>query len=97
MHIIARKALREFSDTYPTAKSALDAWYHEVKRVEWRSPSDVLKLFPKARIIGKSRVIFNINNNRYRLVVKVNYASKTVFIRFVGTHKEYDRINVEEV
>ena len=97
MHIIARKVLREFSDAHLKAKAGLDAWYHEVKRVEWRSPSDVLKLYPKARIIGKNRVIFNVANNRYRLVVKINYAAGIVFIRFVGTHKEYDRIDVEEV
>jgi mRNA interferase HigB len=97
MHIIARKVLREFSDTHLKAKPGLDAWYHEVKRVEWRSPSDVLKLYPKARIVGKDRVIFNIANTRYRLVVKVSYTSGKVFIRFVGTHKEYDRIDVEEV
>lgn len=94
MQIIARKALREFSDAHPKAKPGLDGWYHEVKRVESRSPSDVLKQYPKARIVGKNRVIVN---NRYRLVVKVSYASGKVFIRFVGTHKEYDRINVEEV
>ena len=97
MHIIARKALREFSDRHSQAKSGLDAWYHEVKRIAWRSPSDVGRLYPKARIVGKDRVIFNIAKNRYRLVVKVNYATGTVFIRFVGTHKKYDRINVEEV
>ena len=96
MRIVSRKALREFSDANPKAKPGLDAWYHEVKRIEWRSPGDVLKLYPKARFVG-NRVIFDIANNRYRLVVKVSYASGKVFIRFVGTHSEYDRINVEEV
>ena len=97
MRIIARKALREFSDAHAKAKPGLDAWYHEVKRIEWRSPSDVLKQYPNARIVGKNRVIFSIANNRYRLVVKVSYTSGKVFIRFVGTHRLYDRINVEEV
>jgi len=97
MRIIARKTVRNFSDRHPQAKPGLDAWYHEVKRAEWHSPSEVKKLYPKARIVGKGRAIFNIANNRYRLVVKINYAAGIVFIRFVGTYKEYDRINVEEV
>ena len=97
MRIIARKTLRDFSDRHPQAKPGLDAWYHEVKRTEWHSPSDVKTLYPEARIVGKDRVIFNVANNRYRLVVKTNYAAGIVFIRFVGTHKEYDRIDVEEV
>ena len=97
MRIVARKTLRDFSDRHLQAKPGLDAWYHEVKRTEWHSPRDVKSLYPNARLVGKDRVIFNIANNRYRLVVKVNYAAGIVFIRFVGTHKEYDRINVEEV
>ena len=97
MRIIARKTLRDFSERHLQAKPGLDAWYHEVKRTEWLSPIDVKTLYPKARIVCNDRVIFNIANNRYRLVVKVNYAAGIVFIRFVGTHKEYDRINVEEV
>ena len=97
MQIIARKTLRDFSDRHLQAKPGLDAWYHEVKRTEWQRLSDVKTLYPKARLVGKDRVIYNIANNRYRLVVKIDYAAGIVFIRFVGTHKEYDRINVEEV
>ena len=97
MRIIARKTLRDFSERHLQAKPGLDAWYHEVKRTEWQLLSDVKTLYPKARIVGKDRVIFNIANNRYRLVVQINYETGIVYIRFVGTHKEYDRINVEEV
>jgi mRNA interferase HigB len=97
MRIIARKTLLDFSKRHHQAKPGLDAWYQEVKRTEWYSPNDVKTLYPKARIVGKDRVIFNIANNKYRLVVKINYVAGIVFIRFVGTHKEYDRINVEEV
>ena len=97
MRIIARRTLREFSDRHPRAMPGLEAWYHEVKMAEWRSPADVRRLYSKARIVGKDRVVFNIAGNRYRLVAKVNYGAGIVFIRFVGTHKEYDHINVEEV
>jgi len=97
MRIIARRTLREFFERQPKAKPGLQAWYAEVKHAGWRTPADVLSQFPKARIVGKDRVLFNILGNRYRLVVRVNYAAGIIWIRFVGTHKEYDRINVEEV
>lgn len=97
MRVIARRTLREFYTQHPETKSSLEAWFAEVKRVEWLSPADVLGSFPKARIVGKDRVLFNILRNRFRLVVRVNYQAGIVFIRFVGTHKEYDRINVEEI
>lgn len=97
MRIIARRTLREFFDRQPKAKPGLEAWYAEAKHAKWKSPTDVLSQFPKARIVGKDRVLFNILGNRYRLVVRVNYAAGIVFVRFVGTHKEYDRIDVEEI
>lgn len=97
MRIIARRTLRNYFDRHPQSKSRLEAWYAEVKQAQWKSPTDVLSQFPKARIVGKDRVLFDILRNRYRLVVRVNYIAGIVYIRFVGTHKEYDKINVEEI
>ncbi|HUX49283.1 MAG TPA: type II toxin-antitoxin system HigB family toxin [Spirochaetia bacterium] len=97
MRIISRRTLREFFDRQPKSKPGLEAWYAEVKHAHWKSPTDVLSQFPKARIVGKDRILFDILGNRYRLVVRVNYVAGIVLIRFVGTHKEYDRIDVEEV
>ncbi len=97
MRIIARKTLNDFILRYPDSKNQIDSWYYEVKRASWHSPGDVKINYPRSRNIGKDRVIFNIMRNKYRLIVKVNYNAGIVFIRFIGTHKEYDNVNVEEV
>ncbi len=73
------------------------AWYREVQQADWDSPARVKARFPKASLVGDSRVVFNIKGNEYRLVVRVNYRYRVVYIRFVGTHSEYDRIDVREV
>lgn len=97
MRIISRKRLNDYSETHPEVKPYLDAWYYEVKHADWNSPDDVKKKYPKSRNIGKDRVIFDILRNRFRLVIRVNYPVGIVYIRFIGTHKEYNHINVEEV
>lgn len=97
MRIIARKALRDFGDSVPLAKAALDSWYHEVSAAEWKTPADVKDMYRSASIIANNRVVFNISGNRFRLIVKINYRLSIIFIRFVGTHAEYDEIDAEEV
>lgn len=97
MRVIARRTLREYYTARSEVKAALEAWYALVRRADWKQPGDVLQTFPKARLIGKDRVIFDIQRNRYRLVVQIAYVPQIVYIRFVGTHKEYDAINVEEI
>ena len=97
MRIIARRTLREYYERNPETKASLEAWYHEVKSIQWSSPADVKLRYPKAKIVGKDRVVFNVLGNRFRLVVAVNYESQTAFIKFLGTHKEYDVIDVREV
>lgn len=79
------------------AKGQLEAWYKEAKSAEWRNPADVKKQYRSASIVKSSRIVFNICGNKYRLVVKINYHAQIVLIRFIGTHKEYDDINVEEI
>ena len=100
MRIIAKRTLREFwelNPKYEDAKGPLEAWHDEVKRVVWSHPQDVKAQFGTASILKDSRVVFNIHGNKYRLVVKINYAYRIVYIRFVGTHKQYDAIDVESI
>ena len=97
MRIVAKKALRDFWERHSNAKEPLLAWYREVKRADWDSPASLKKMYGSASIVGDNRVVFNIKGNSYRLVVKINYRYRAVFVRFVGTHAEYDAVDVEEV
>ena len=97
MRIIAKRTLREFWETHPDAKDALEAWHSAVRRADWDSPNKVSQQYSRASIVGSDRVVFRLRGGRYRLIVSVNYEKRIVFIRFVGTHSEYDRINAEEV
>lgn len=97
MHVISVKKLRLFWETHPDAEQALRAWYAVAKHARWRTPADIKVGFRSASFVGNSRVIFNIKGNVYRLVVIVEYQRDVVFVRFVGTHQEYDRIDPETV
>ena len=97
MRIIAKRPLREFWRRYPDAERPLETWYNEVKREIWGTPHDLKAKYPKARLIGSGRVIFDIGNNQFRLIVRVNYQYHQVYIRFIGTHAEYDLIDANEV
>jgi mRNA interferase HigB len=97
MHVISRRALTDFAARYPDAAEPLHAWYHEAKAASWENTAQLKERYPLASVINAERVVFNIGGNKYRLVVRINYGSGTVFIRFVGTHKEYDGINVATI
>lgn len=97
MRVIAKRTLREFWERYPDAEQPLTAWHFEAENADWQKPSDIKALYSHASILKDSRVVFNIHGNTYRLVVKINYDYKIVYIRFVGTHKEYDKIDVDTV
>ncbi len=97
MHIIALRTLREFWERYPQAEAPLKGWYAEASRADWRTPADIKAAHRNASFLANNRVVFNIKGNDYRLVVAVRYSSTTMFIRFVGTHAEYDRINAETI
>jgi mRNA interferase HigB len=97
MRIISKKTLKNFWEKEPAAKSPLQAWHAEAKNAEWLSPADVKANYASASILKDGRVVFNIGGNKYRLVVWINYAFSTVYIRFVGTHKEYDQINAQTI
>jgi mRNA interferase HigB len=103
MRVIARSTLREFAESRAghkdrgALKSALDAWFHEVQRAQWRSSADVKALYASGSILSADRVVFNIRGNAYRLVVAVDYEKGIVWIKWLGTHQNYDRIDVTEV
>ena len=97
VRIIAKKKLREFWEGHADAEDPLLAWYREVEREDWDTPAKVKTKYGSASIVGDNRVVFNIKGNDYRLVVKINYPYRVVYVRFVGTHTEYDAIDVEEV
>ena len=100
MRILSRRTLINFYETkpeYQDAKSQLEAWYMEAKSANWHTPADVKEQYRSASLLKMSRIVFNICGNKYRLVVKVNYPAEVVYIRFIGTHKEYDKINAEEI
>ncbi len=97
MRIISRKLLKKFWETHRDAEQPLLAWYADVKQANWRSPSDIKKDYPHASIVADNRVVYNIKGNTYRLVAAIQYEFGIVFIRFVGTHGEYDRVDVTSV
>ena len=97
MRIIALKALRDFWERHPQAEVPLRAWHAIASRADWRSPADVKTAYRAASLLGGNRVVFNIKGNDFRLVVAVHYNRGLIFVRFVGTHQQYDRINAEEI
>ena len=103
MRIIARRTLREFVDSLtgqkdqPAVKAALDAWFAEVGRSGWTSTADVKRLYATASIVSAERIVINIKGNAYRLVVAVDFEKSIVWIKWIGTHRAYDRIDVTEV
>src|SRR5690625_4154835 len=88
---------REFWNNHSDSEDALKAWFSEAENSQWESPSDITNKYPHASILTDNRVVFNIKGNNYRLVVKINYDYGQVFIRFVGTHAEYDKIDATTI
>ena len=97
MRIIAVSTLREFWESHPEAQQPLKAWFEAVQGAQWQQPADIKAQFGSASILKGRRVVFNIKGNDCRLVVAVRYTSTMMFIRFVGTHAEYDRIDAETI
>ena len=97
MRIIARRTLREFWERHPDVERQLQAWHAEVKAEDWDTPSRLTARYPTASVVPGNRAVFRIKGGSYRLVVRVDYDKRIVFIRFIGTHAEYDRIDAKEV
>ncbi|NOK58210.1 MAG: type II toxin-antitoxin system HigB family toxin [Chloroflexi bacterium AL-W] len=97
MRIIAKKTLREFWEHYPDAEQALRAWYQDTSNSTWNSPNDIRQTYATTSIIPNNRVVFNICGNHYRFIVAINYNSGIVYIRFIGTHQDYDRVDAATI
>lgn len=88
MHIISRKTLSDYRAKVPETEQALKSWFAEAEKAQWENPAEIKEKYRSASILKNNRVVFNICGNKYRLIVRINYGSNTVFIRFVGTHAE---------
>lgn len=97
MRIISRNTLIQYWEKFPDVEQPLKSWFDEVRIASWTSPSELKRQYRNASIISDKRVVFNIKGNYYRLVVDIEYKIGIVFIVWLGTHKEYDKINVKEI
>ncbi len=92
MRIFTRGTLRAFWDYKPDARPALEFWYDAIEKNRFQNPNEVIGFFKNADTVGNGRIVFNITHNKYRLVAKFEYERQLVFVRFIGTHKDYDKI-----
>ena len=95
--IIDKRTLKEFWEVHPDAEQYLKTWFDIAKTNSWKSPNDIKLNFANASILKNSRVVFNIKGNSYRLVVQFNYEREWAFIRFIGSHSEYDKIDANTI
>lgn len=97
MHVVSLKRLREFWETHASAERALRAWHREAKAASWHSFAEIKRCHRSADCLPGNRVVFDLKGDHYRLVVRIHYNAGRIFIRFVGTHAEYDKINAETI
>jgi len=97
MRIISRKALKEFWEQHPDAQQPLLAWYIDAKHALWKSPADIKDVYRNASFTANNRVVFNIKGNKYRLIAAIQYEYSIVYVRFVGTHRQYERIDASTI
>jgi mRNA interferase HigB len=100
MRIVAKGTLRQFWETHSRgseAKTQLQVWHSTVKAADWATPADIKQTFGDASTLKNDRVVFNISGNKFRLVVRINCPYRIVYVRFVGTHEEYDSIDAETI
>jgi mRNA interferase HigB len=97
MRVIAKRILREFWEKQNDSKEQLKTWYKEATKALWTSPNDIKSEYPKASFLKSGRVVFNICGNKYRLIVQINYSRRWLFIRFIGNHSEYNKIDADKI
>jgi len=99
MRVISRKILKEFysNQKYTDSKIPIEVWFKDTSKATWKLPSDIKEKYRNASLPKGNRIVFNIHGNKYRLIVKIHYNLQTVFIRFIGTHEQYNKINAEEI
>jgi len=97
MRVISRKKLKEFWGKHPDARQSLQAWYADAKHADWKTPTDIKNIYNNVSLLANNRVVFNIKGNKYRLVVAVQYKYRIIYIRFIGSHREYDKIDAASI
>ena len=95
--ILAKSTLREFWELHPDSEQYLKTWYDTAMNANWKTPANVKQTYSNASILKNSRIVFNIKGNSYRLIAKFNFEKQWIFIRFVGTHSEYNNIDAETI
>ena len=95
--IFAKSTLRKYWQENPDSEQYLKTWYDTAMNSDWKTPNDVKQTYSNASILKERRIVFNIKGNNYRLVAKFNFEKQWIFIRFIGTHNEYDKINAETI
>ncbi len=96
-NVITRRTLNEYRVQYPEASQALQKWYADIKGADFQSINDLIAVYGNASLVADNRIVFNIHGNKYRLVVRVNFLYKAIQIKWFGTYKEYDAIDVSTV
>lgn len=89
--------MREFWEKHSDSQQQLKSWFREISSVKWKSPNEIKKEYPSASFLEGNRVVFNIKGNKYRLIVKINYDYGMIWIRFIGTHSQYDKIDAAKI
>ncbi|MGB5700972.1 type II toxin-antitoxin system HigB family toxin [Muriicola sp.] len=97
MRVIAKRTLKDFWAKHSDCEQQLMAWYRETEKSEFKNLNELKKEYPSASILEDNRIVFNIKGNKYRLIVKFNFEFQICWIRFVGTHAEYDKVNANEI
>jgi mRNA interferase HigB len=97
MRVISRIKLREFWRDHPDAESSLESWFIDVKHADWKNPTDIKNVYRNASFVANNRVVFNIKGNQYRIIVAVHYGNRIVYVRFIGTHQQYDEIDAKTI
>jgi len=97
MRIIAKRTLRQFWEKYPAAQGPLEAWHSEATKSQWENPQDIKNQFGSANVLKGGRLVFNVGGNKYRLILSIDYSRQACYVKFIGTHKEYDAIDAETV
>ena len=97
MRVISRKPLRLFWDKHNDSEQQLISWYWETEKANWKNHNELKKEYPSASILENNRIVFNIKGNRYRLIVRINYQYQIIWIRFIGTHAEYNKIEATTI
>lgn len=97
MRVISKKILRDFWQKHPGCEQQLKSWYKEADNASWKGPADIKIAYPNASILENNRLVFNIKGNNYRLIVRINYHYQMLWIRFIGTHAQYDKINANKI